>query len=581
MSKVNHLEILKQLNQFLFEQHISMNHVVIGLTFYFIALYFKEVIQIFIPVVLILYFLHGSTVSGQKSNINHFHFHLSNDHSQFDFIEKVKCVVESGDKDYNTDAFSKLNQIFDPSNYSYEYDFKPNSNLVNNGFNKLGENINVSKNEIPSKVSSNFPTSATSVNVSSTNCKISSTTPTFQSENPVFSINTPLPLSTLSTNNSSNLLNSKLLPVSNSSSSPNLKVDPIKSSDESSLTSNHRGLKKENGELTDSLSSFQESEVTLKLEPISTVDNFTQCEFPATKSSICNTNMPVSSIKESLDLLPQFSGNIEEYRQFKYRFETIVDHLNHSDASKALLLYMSLSPEIVLSLKSPIVDGIINYQYLWELLDKEYCRPQNGLLYHGAALNSLTDWDVCDTLEKLSELYKFLLLHHRALERGGELGKGLSVGMIVASKLEGEVLSKVCEVLGSPSKNSVLEDILFQIKDHINFLEVCELASPDSNKKFQDKITENKLVPKSCLKTHPQVSNPNCLFCHQSTHVSHDCNVYNNPIDFHKAIFKNFSCFNCFEVGHKSYACPKDKFCTLCVDYRKHSQVLCSNNYNL
>ena len=65
MSKVNHLEILKQLNQFLFEQHISMNHVVIGLTFYFIALYFKEVIQIFIPVVLILYFLHGSIVTGE------------------------------------------------------------------------------------------------------------------------------------------------------------------------------------------------------------------------------------------------------------------------------------------------------------------------------------------------------------------------------------------------------------------------------------------------------------------------------------------------------------------------------------
>ena len=574
MSKVNYLEIPKQLNQFLFEQHISMKHVVIGLSLYFITLYFKEIIQIFIPVVVILYFLQGSMFSGEKSNVNHFHFHLSNDHSQFDLIEKIKSLVESDEKnEFNTDTINKLNQIFDPSSYSYKYNFVPHSNLVN-------ENMKFSVNEIPPTVTSSNvakSTATSTVNVLSSNSKIS-TTPTFTTKSSVFSTATSLPVSSsMSVYGSANMLNSKLLSEPNSHS-VEYGLDSNKGSIESSMIVDHKVLNKEIVDFTDPISPVQESEATLKLKPISIVDNFTQCDFLPAESSSLNINMS-ASIKESIDLLPQFSGSFKEYRQFKTRFETIVDHLNHTDTSKGLLLYMSLSSEVILSIKSPIVDGIINYQYLWKLLDKEYYRPQYGLLYHGAALNSLTDWDVCDTLEKLGKLYKFLLLHHRALERGGELGKGLSVGMIVASKLEGELLSKVCEVLGSPSENSVLEDILFQIKDHINFLEVCELASSDSNKKFQDKIPENKIIPKSCLKTNPQVSN-NCLFCHQSTHVSHDCNVYSKLSDFQKVIYKNFSCFNCLNVGHKSYACPKATFCTLCNDNRKHSPVLCSTNYN-
>ena len=125
------------------------------------------------------------------------------------------------------------------------------------------------------------------------------------------------------------------------------------------------------------------------------------------------------------------------------------------------------------------------------------------------------------------------------------------------------------------------------MKEYIDFLEICQLTSPDSNK-FQDEIPENnklknkkcnEFIPKSCLKHKAPVLN-NCLFCHQSTHVSHDCNVYNKLSDFQKVIYKNFSCFNCLNVGHKSYACPKATFCTLCNDNRKHSPVLCSTNYN-
>ena len=221
-----------------------------------------------------------------------------------------------------------------------------------------------------------------------------------------------------------------------------------------------------------------------------------------------------------------------------------------------------------------------------DLLNEEYCRPQYGIMFHGAALNSLRNWDVCNDVDKLDKLYEFLLLHHRALEREGEVGKGLAVGTIIASKLDGELLSKVCEILGNPPENSILEDILFVIKEHLNFLQVCSLVSPESKvfeneNWFSSKIVNNPLNPKSCLKKGLPISTENCLFCLKNTHTSHNCNLYNNPRDFHKAIFNNFACLNCLNMGHKSYACPKQKICSMCQDFRKHSPVLCLNKYRL
>ena len=48
----------------------------------------------------------------------------------------------------------------------------------------------------------------------------------------------------------------------------------------------------------------------------------------------------------------------------------IDDHLDHSDSDKALLLYMSLSENVIQSIGSLTVNSKIDYVILWDLLDK-------------------------------------------------------------------------------------------------------------------------------------------------------------------------------------------------------------------
>ena len=70
-----------------------------------------------------------------------------------------------------------------------------------------------------------------------------------------------------------------------------------------------------------------------------------------------------------------------------------------------------------------------------------------------------------------------------------------------------------------------------------------------------------------------------CLFCLSTTHQSYDCNKFSNPQHFQATLFKNFLCYNCFQQGHKAYACPKPKQCSICYDPRKHSKILCNRNF--
>ena len=74
--------------------------------------------------------------------------------------------------------------------------------------------------------------------------------------------------------------------------------------------------------------------------------------------------------------------------------------------------------------------------------------------------------------------------------------------------------------------------------------------------------------------------NNSCLFCLSTSHRSNDCNKFSNPQDFQATLFKNFLCYNCFQQGHKAYACPQAKQCSLCFDPRKHSRIVCNRNFD-
>ena len=592
----------KPLKQFMFDNHISSGQIIIFLILNILSVYYKEIVQNFVPILLALilcYLLCASftqkALVGNKPNINNFNFYLSNDNGKFSLVEKVKNIAESN-RECEPDILSKLNEIFDSQSYLYKYDITPYSSSRKSKDDTHTFTQTPCSVAFSSSLTPNTCSMSTAMSSMYSSSSISSCVPTSK---PILTMTTSslMPKMSVSDSSKSEFLAPNQCALSteqiNSIHSPNSKDD------HSTNSVNYNILQKASITQTVAQTNLNQplpkpySPENIVINPEASVNvEISRDEFKSSikQEKLLKVNDLFSSLKDTVSLLPKFTGNFQEYRNFRSSFSTIVNHLDFTDENKAILLYMSLSQEVIQILGPITVDDKINYRVLWNLLDNEYCRPQCGLLYHGAALTSLSDWNVCDSMEKLNNLYNFLLLHHRALEREGELGRNLAVGMIVASKLEGELLEKVCAVLGNPPENSVLEHILSLIKDQINFMEICKLTSPYSNKMFQGKVSEEEnlissskldnFIPKSCLKSNTHVSKK-CLFCHQDTHISHACEVYNRPSDFHNILFRNFSCYNCLEVGHKSYGCPKPKICSLCQDPRKHSPVICSSRYAL
>ena len=297
-----------------------------------------------------------------------------------------------------------------------------------------------------------------------------------------------------------------------------------------------------------------------------------------------NTMVPATEIKALLSIFPKFNGNLKEYRSFKDKFKILVDHMALDKDLKALLLFSVLSENVVECLGSVTKEGCINYDVLWQQLDNEYCCPQNGPTYFGAALNSLALWDICNSQEKLIKLYKFLLTNIRALEREVGVQNDLVVAVTVLPKLEGLLLENVASFLAQSSGEPVMSGVLKLIKEEINRIEIEKLVSGFHEDFIEYSSIHSHKEVSSCTKSILSKSNSSkingsCIFCFSSNHNSDECNKFSNPCDFHHSLFKRYLCFNCFQPGHKSYACPKPKQCSLCYDPRKHSKILCKRNF--
>ena len=227
--------------------------------------------------------------------------------------------------------------------------------------------------------------------------------------------------------------------------------------------------------------------------------------------------------------------------------------------------------------------GCINYDILWQQLDNEYCCPQNGPMYFGAAFNSLVSWDICNSQEKLNKLYKFLLTNIRALEREVGVHNDLVVAVTVLPKLEGLLFENVASFLAQSSGEPVMSGVLKLIKEEINRIEIDKLVS-GSHEDFTEHYSihsqrEVLSCTKSIFKSNSSKINGSCIFCYSSNHNSEECNKFSNQFEFHHSLFKRYLCFNCFQPGHKAYACPKPKQCSLCYDPRKHCKIVCKRNF--
>ena len=153
----------------------------------------------------------------------------------------------------------------------------------------------------------------------------------------------------------------------------------------------------------------------------------------------------------------------------------------------AYLLYSSLSDEVLAILGQVTEKGFIDYQSLWDNLDSEFSLPQNGQFYFSNALFSLGSWPICNTLESLTRLYKFILSNYLGLERERVQESGSIYGMKILSILEGELAYNVSLLLSSDiSKTAILPKILQLLKQEIRFLEINRLAQA-TKKAYQAK----------------------------------------------------------------------------------------------
>lgn len=295
--------------------------------------------------------------------------------------------------------------------------------------------------------------------------------------------------------------------------------------------------------------------------------------------TICSYDFQMNEI---LSILPKFNGESKTFLRFKHRFQTIINQLDLNYAQKGLFLYLSLDVKVSETVKI-ISNENIDYNDLWDKLDCEYCGPQHGPLYNGAVLNTLNTWSICDTFEKLKHLYEFILSNYRSLEIQGPVEHDLVTAIAILSKVEGDLASNISRLISESPGKPVVFEILKFIKAELNMLELNKLVCGT----HEDlKNTESKTITKNfkmdslneCNGFKNSSTTKKCTFC-SYTHDSNNCSWFQSPYEFYYCLKRKNACFNCTEVGHRAFACPKPKICNLCSDPRKHLQVLCYNNY--
>ena len=303
------------------------------------------------------------------------------------------------------------------------------------------------------------------------------------------------------------------------------------------------------------------------------------------------------NINSYLSILPKFDGNSYQFLSFKNRFQTVINQFKLNISQKAVLLYLSLAEKVAESLPTVGIEDNLDYYGLWNQLENEYFGPQHGPLYNGALLNTIRSWSICNTSEKLSHLYKFVMNNFKSLEIQGLAEPDLVTAITVLGKLEGDLATEVSKTILENQGRPVLLKILRLIKEDLNNLELQQVVSGSHNK-LQN--TENITLPQSLIKncncecTFQKVNRDmetsscrtfknrpidKCKICY-CYHDPKVCPKFTNPYDFYLYLKKTYACFNCAEVGHRSFACPKLKMCDLCTDPRKHSPLLCNKNYN-
>ena len=602
----------------IWNQNVSIPQILIMFLLNFISFYFQSTLLVLLPniILLILYVL--------INNITVYKGYVPVSESSFDFAHYVSKLNTKVIKDQCDSS------IYFP--YESDYLSLLKGEINNSSFLQNKSSVErVSFKPIPIKNNS-VPTTPSTIVATSCNNSIAfqssvpaTTTCTFSSGSPVCSVyefsshslsppvTTPVSLNDSLLQSSFSLSKSASLKNFKNSNDPETamvsKTSPLNSTNlnihrevsQNNLSSNANVISEEkipNESCVSSNFLNQEldlcsSKIVSSDESISVENNEVINQMANYKNKV-NSNLSLLEMKSMLESLPKFRGDSKNYKVFREKFKILTNHQNINSDDKAYLLYSSLADEVLAMLGKVTSNGSIDLQLLWDNLDSEFSLPQNSQFYYSNALFSLGSWPICNNLESLTELYKFILSNYLGLEREGVQESDSIYGMKILSLLDGELAYNVASVLSDNCKTRILPDILQLLKQEIRYLQIDKLAQATKDgihEKFEkcSFYLENNHPEKF---ENPEVSaysrdfskhkqncvKDACVFCKSKNHSSIQCDFYSRPFDYYSNLFDQFRCFNCFEKGHKGFNCPQNKLCTFCQDPRPHSPLLCNKN---
>ena len=385
--------------------------------------------------------------------------------------------------------------------------YVPNSSVPDRSYSSLVHS-NSTISTIPASVYSTARSSNshTSISLSSQGCITStasnnltprsfSNIPTYQSthsQNPALEqamglLNQAISLmnhNATSTDNSQSNIN----PITNEIPPPVSRVVNNTYTTDNNTFSFHTALPRENHQNPNSYPRVsQDSQQHLFRDTASTNSQFTINPSPIQNdthnhSSVANTLLELTSVLTQRPNIEneKFTGDIKKYDSFKIKFKTLMSSGSLSLEEQARILYQSLSGEVISQLDYvPNLNSPQAYDQLWESLDTEYGRYQNGAAsYVTELISKLQQLPICRTSNDFQALYKLIKYHYTALEQLDQVTEAehISIRMLILGKLTGKQSATFNNLIDRCPNTPIIKTFLDILKSEIRLMGRDELA---------------------------------------------------------------------------------------------------------
>ena len=206
---------------------------------------------------------------------------------------------------------------------------------------------------------------------------------------------------------------------------------------------------------------------------------------PATPSPLYRmVNIPEVTI-------PIFSGNIQDYRDFKELFQAVT--IDYTPIMQVLHLKPRLDEESRMSVAHIQSTDYNAIGLMWEELDKKFGQNKNKASNHLAQLFKIFGWRKSHSMKDLEQLFNHIRYHYTSLSKCSPeyLQQAEGIKHFLAPALYGNSFIKVTKLM-TEGRSFTLKTVLGLIEQHIAFERTVELSEIQSTFPKVSKDYDNK-----------------------------------------------------------------------------------------